>query len=81
MADSLRDPQAEAEWSAMLAAFYLPTEGDVLLPFDGAGPVANATGDNWSPGNMQYLWGHRLPERVTDAQVRAQPSSGGATFL
>ena len=59
---------------------YLPTKGDVLLPFDGAGPIANATGATWSAGNVPRLWGHRLPARVTDTQVRQQhlPRMAGA---
>ena len=36
-------------------------QGDVLLPFDGAGPLAVATADNWSCGNVQRLWARRLP--------------------
>ena len=37
-----QDPEAASSWEEMLAHFYLPTRGEVVLPFDGADPT-NAT--------------------------------------
>ena len=33
------DSSAVDEWRAMLAGFYVPMIGDVVLPFDGANPA------------------------------------------
>ena len=67
---SMADPGSVARWNQTLDRFYLATEGDVVLPFDGA-QVSNCTVHSWSIGNLAYLFSHGLPERISHKMLEA----------
>ena len=67
---SLQDRAAVERWQRILQRFYLPHEGDVVLPFDGAS-IENCTVHSWSIGNLAYLYPHGLPARINDTVLNA----------
>ena len=67
---ALQDPQAAKVWAATLAVIYLPMDGEVILPFEGA-VNRNASPRTWSLGNVQQLLSHGVPKSVSAASLQA----------